>query len=597
MRISFPKERLLPAALAAGMLALGSCTNNDYDLDEVDMTMGFGGDELVIPSSSTDIIKLSDVLDLEEDGSVVLDADSNYVFQLAETGVDPAKPYVDVVRLTPKSYAIDYVFEPSSGAKPHAMTRAGGTTVRVPEKKVMEFEFNGNSPEVKSLTSASTNDIKIVLSMNFASGMASCMPTISKITLTVPGYFNMESVRLVSGSGKVSSVSNGCVTLTDIPTASPLKLELTANGLDFTNYDTKYGGLTIDNGAIRITGDMYMSMEAELVGVPSASSFTISSTMTIDEMAVTGAKGKFDPEIDLTDLGEVSVSGVPDFLSDGNVCIDLYNPQIRLKVANDMEVAAKVKGKVVAIKDGRTIATVSLDEMDIHNKSYNADGTTRICICRSVPATKEAGWDYYAVPTLSSIIHTIPDVIKITDTEVRADQSKDAEFKFGTHYTVTPSYSVEAPLAFAEDAKIVYKDSTDGWNEDIKDLQLSDDAYVEMTANAESRVPIYLDVKADPVDENGKVISAAKLKVEIPNGINASQDGITPVTSPVSIKITQLEDDALQLLDGLRFTITGAASKDGQPSVTGKTLNARDHTLKLTDIKVKIKGKVIGDFN
>lgn len=97
------------------------------------------------------------------------------------------------------------------------------------------------------------------------------------------------------------------------------------------------------------------------------------------------------------------------------------------------------------------------------------------------------------------------------------------------------------------------------------------------------------------MDESGNVISSAKLKVEIPNGINAS-DGKSPVATAISIKITQLEDDALQLLDGLRFTITGAASKDGQ-SITGVTLNARDHTLKLNDIKVKIRGQVIGDFN
>ena len=117
-----------------------------------------------------------------------------------------------------------------------------------------------------------------------------------------------------------------------------------------------------------------------------------------------------------------------------------------------------------------------------------------------------------------------------------------------------------------------------------------------MTANVESRVPVYLDIKAEPMDENGNVISSAKLNVEIPNGINASADGKQTVTTPISIKISQLEDDALKQLDGLRFTVTGAASKDGK-SVTGITLNARDHTLKLTDILVKLKGKVIGDFN
>lgn len=104
----------------------------------------------------------------------------------------------------------------------------------------------------------------------------------------------------------------------------------------------------------------------------------------------------------------------------------------------------------------------------------------------------EQGWTYYPVSNLSDIVRTIPDVIKITDTDVRADQNKEAEFSFGTHYAVAPSYSVEAPLAFAENARIIYKDSTDGWHDGIKELELSDDAYVEMTANVESRVPSIL---------------------------------------------------------------------------------------------------------
>ncbi len=596
MGIGFYRKGLLPATLVVGMLALGSCTNNDYDLNKVDMTMGFGGDGLTLPNSSTGIIKLADVLDLEDDGSVVLDADSNYVFRLAETSVDAAKPYVEKVRLEPMSEALDYEFNPTSGAKLHTTMRAAsGQKVNVPEQDVMRFEFNGNSSEVKSLSSASVADTKMTFKLEFPSAMAVCMPTI-KLTLNMPGYLKLKSVNL-KGSGS-RSVEKGCVTLSDVPTSEPMELEMVVAGLDFGDYDTKYGKLTLDgNGNINIVGKLAMSLESELTGVPTVSSFAIHSSMSIDEMVVESATGKFDPDIDLTDLGEVNVSGVPEFLRDGDVCIDLANPQIRLKVASDMEVGAKVNGKIVAIKDGRQTASVDLQNIYVNKKSETTDDTTRICICRTIPEAQDPDWTYYPVSNLSDIVRTIPDVIKITDTEVRADQEKEAEFEFGTHYNVAPSYSVEAPLAFAENARIVYKDSTDGWNKDIKDLELSDDSYVEMTANVESRVPVYLDIKAEPVDENDKVISAAKLKVEIPNGINASKDGTTPVTTAIGIKITQLEDDALQLLDGLRFTITGAASKDGQPSVTGKTLNARDHTLKLTDIQVKLKGKVIGDFN
>lgn len=66
------KHHLLPSALlVAGFLTLTGCTNNDYDLNNVDATMGFGSESLVIPNSSTKDIQLKDVLDLKEGGCVV----------------------------------------------------------------------------------------------------------------------------------------------------------------------------------------------------------------------------------------------------------------------------------------------------------------------------------------------------------------------------------------------------------------------------------------------------------------------------------------------------------------------------------------------
>lgn len=82
----------------------------------------------------------------------------------------------------------------------------------------------------------------------------------------------------------------------------------------------------------------------------------------------------------------------------------------------------------------------------------------------------------------------------------------------------------------------------------------------------------------------------------VTGNIAASQDGVNPATSPLSIKITQLNDDALKKLDGIRIKVLGKASSEGQ-MVTGITLNAERHTLKLNDIKVKLVGKVIADLN
>lgn len=62
-----------------GGLALASCVNSDYDFNEVDATMGFGGEGLELPGSSTDTIKLADVLDLGDDDCVKVRPNGDYV--------------------------------------------------------------------------------------------------------------------------------------------------------------------------------------------------------------------------------------------------------------------------------------------------------------------------------------------------------------------------------------------------------------------------------------------------------------------------------------------------------------------------------------
>lgn len=63
------------------------------------------------------------------------------------------------------------------------------------------------------------------------------------------------------------------------------------------------------------------------------------------------------------------------------------------------------------------------------------------------------------------------------------------------------------------------------------------------------------------------------------------------------MKILQKKADAFKKLDGLKVVVSGKAKASDGNAVTGVVLNAEKHTLKLNDIKIKLVGKVIGDFN
>lgn len=588
------KHHLLPSALlVAGFLTLTGCTNNDYDLNNVDATMGFGSESLVIPNSSTKDIPLKDVLDLKEGGCVVTDAAGNYLFQLAGGDVEAAKPNISPIILDVTN-VFDGIISLSSTASTGAKARrAPGSSLHIASPKVMMFEYHGNDKAVKSLNEAeidetTTNNISIKLDF---SNISAAVSNIGSATLTLPAYL---SISQVNGKGNGVPTLNGSkVTITDISTAHPLELSLTTQKLDFTNQND-HGRLSINNGAIDLTGYFSIALQCNVTGaMPDNPTIKAKIGVANRTIKMRSATGIFDPTINLSSLGEVDVTGLPDFLDDDDVVADLDNPQILLTVNNNMDVAATVSATVISTKEGKELTRVTLPEMSVAK-----NGLSKICICRQ--KTSELTLQYgeanvYAVSNLSTLINRIPDHIKIVDVNAHA-KAEVATIVFGKEYQVKPSYKVNAPLAFGENANIVYEDSFTGWNDDIDELDLAEGTYIEVTANVENKVPAYLTVKAYPVDAQGNKIED-KLLIEIPDEVAASTDGTTAVTTPITMKITPKAKNSLKQLDGLVFRLEGSAKSANGNKVTGISLNEREHTLKLNDIKVKIVGKIIGDFN
>ena len=588
------KHHLLPSALlVAGFLTLTGCTNNDYDLNNVDATMGFGSESLVIPNSSTKDIPLKDVLDLKEGGCVVTDAAGNYLFQLAGGDVEAAKPNISPIILDVAN-VFDGIISLSSTASTGAKARrAPGSSLHITSPKVMMFKYHGNDRAVKSLNEAEIdepNNNNISIKLDF-SNISTAVSNIESATLTLPAYLSISQP--ISSDNGVPTLNGSKVTITDISTARPLELSLTTQKLDFTNQND-HGSLSINNGAIDLTGYFSIALQCNVTGAMPDNP-TIKAKIGVADRTITmrSATGIFDPTINLSSLGEVDVTGLPDFLDDDDVVADIDNPQILLTVSNDMDVAATVSATVISTKEGRELARVTLPEMSVAK-----NGLSKICICRQ--KTSELTQQYgeanvYAVSNLSTLINRIPDHIKIVDVNAHA-KAEVSTIVFGREYHVKPSYKVNAPLAFGENANIVYEDSFTGWNDDIDELDLAKGTYIEVTANVENKVPAYLTVKAYPVDAQGNKIED-KLLIEIPDEVAASTDGTTAVTTPITMKITPKAKNSLKQLDGLVFRLEGSAKSANGNKVTGISLNEREHTLKLNDIKVKIVGKIIGDFN
>ena len=590
------KKQMKASLLLASLLTLGfsltGCTNDDYDFDQIDATMGFGSGELEIPASSTMNIPLSDILELEEGGSVKIAANGDYLFQLTGSDASSASPMISPIVLRGNSYSNTLTLNASSAAKG---TRAAGSHLSFVSPKELMFKYNGTDAAVKSLKSAEVaGEIELKINLTLG-GLSSAITNINKVTLTLPGYLEISRVE---GNGNGVSMFNGSkITVENVSTSRNLRLTIKAKKLDFANQDA-YGEVVIgDNGSIKMDGYFDLGIEADVTRVPT-SALTIGAYVNVNDITLKSATGIFDPEINISSLGDVTVTGVPDFLSEDGVRADLENPQIILSIQNDMDAAAKVSAKVISTKNGQNLATVQLPEMHIYKTTVTP--VTKICICRHKTAELTAQYgaaNVYEVSNLATLINQhIPDHVQITDVETKADLSQEMTIEFGRNYNVVPSYEIYAPLAFAEDAVIEYADDFDGWNDDLDDLELSEGTYVRLTADAQNLVPATLIVEATPLGLEGTDISNL-IEVNVKKGtVKASADGVKAATSPLEIELREKVKGGLQKLDGLSYKVKGKASHDGT-TVTGINLNSEKHTLKLENIKVKLVGKVIGNFN
>lgn len=590
------KKQMKASLLLASLLTLGfsltGCTNDDYDFDQIDATMGFGSGELEIPASSTMNIPLSDILELEEGGSVKIAANGDYLFQLTGSEASSASPMISPIVLRGNSYSNTLTLNANSAAKG---TRAAGSHLSFVSPKELMFKYNGTDAAVKSLKSAEVaGEIELKINLTLG-GLSSAINKINKATLTLPGYLQISSV---NGNGNGVPMVNGSkIIVENVSTSRNLQLTIKAKKLDFANQDA-YGKVVIgNNGSIKMDGYFDLGIEANVTGVPT-SALSIGANVTVNDITLKSATGIFDPEINISSLGDVSVTGVPDFLSEDGVRADLDNPQIILSIKNDMDAAAKVSAKVISTKNGQNLATMQLPEMNICKTTVVP--VTKICICRH--NTEELTAQYgaanvYEVSNLATLINQhIPDHVQITDVKTKADLSQEMTIEFGRYYHVVPSYEIYAPLAFAENAVIEYADDFDGWNDDLDDLELSEGTYVRLTADAQNLVPATLIVEATPLGLEGTDISNL-IEVNVKKGtVKASADGVTAVNSPLEIELREKVKGGLQKLDGLSYKVKGKASHDGT-TVTGINLNSEKHTLKLANIKVKLVGKVIGNFN
>lgn len=581
------------------ILSIGSftgCIDNDYDLDGVDMTIGIGNGEFLLPSCSTDSIRLSEVLELNESETVVEKDNGDYYYLQDGNNVSPTHTNVDKITVVKhRGESQDFRFSVAnylhqSGKR----TKTTNIPVDFNQKQVVySFAYKGSIPnEVEELIVANT-DGKITINTSFSPEVQKFVPVIAELSLELPSFLTIENV-----NSKLDHTQNGSkLVFKNVSTASNLKVDFTIGKIDFKKKSSPLGSLSTSNRNLSMNADIQMGIKINNIALGSsidgADKCKITADMIINnDLVIEKVRGKFNPSIELDDLGSTDVTGIPDFLTNEGVVIDIDNPQIILNLESNLDVPGFIGGTLTAVKNGQKTANITIPEVKVL-----ANATSKICICRNKSKVNQAAYtEVVEVPNLSTVLNPIPDHINFAG-HSRADKTVEADFVLGKQYTIKPSYRIEAPLAFGENARIVYTDSFDDFNSDIKDIEVKDNTYIEFSGDIESKIPAYLNASAVAIDINGNEMPESEVKVAVDGEIKASADGKTPAVYTLEITMKPTKS-ALKKLDGLKFTVSGSAkSEKNTESVVGQTLNAKHHTLIIKNIKIKLVGQVIADLN
>ena len=342
------------------------------------------------------------------------------------------------------------------------------------------------------------------------------------------------------------------------------------------------------------------------------------STSFDKDFVISTFSGDLQHEID--NPGTIAMENLPDFLTEDDVCLDLSNPQLFLKLYTDLPAVVKTSAKLVATskKNNRKVEVLTGDIVFDGLRAIKPDGTPRDTLLHilakdisSISYPDEYAHLTYRVPVatenLGDLLQTVPDEIEIKGLEkngkllVQLPDCKDISVK--KDYKVSFEYLAYCPLSFGEKFQIVYRS-------DEVDMNLGDDldkidiGGIVIESSVLSSIPLDLILNATPIDKDGNIIENLIIEKSVKadskyNKVNeltirAKADGkqdADNIRLAIRAKEGSINDyvksTAKKQLDGIKLE---ARLRSPQTS-TPEALKANSY-IKLTNVRIGVDGGV-----
>lgn len=640
--------------LLVGATAFTACVDKDYDLSDVDMTMQIGGKDarLTLPKSSTGDITLKSLFDIDEGSAIEENKDGDYYLN-TEGNTDGAgikvdiisipKPSIPEIRSTiirsetkPGALAVKAEVPPVGDGEPlfyYDLAETTNTTITPKQSDPI-------SEDVRSITKLSFLSSKVNMEVSVPSrgginilhfdNLGLRLPKgmkVAKATFQAPGQ--AEVTGTFDETKSIVSFNNGNEDLIfDLTTGqkAKIKVEFTeavvadGNAITFNagRQGTKEKGKATIGGDIAILG--YMRVGAEdvdgmtLMMAPENITF-VGECKFEEDIQVNKFSGSISHEIDQID--PIELNDLPDFLTEDDVTLDLYNPQIFLKLdvkSNNsnsfkekvstgvrLEAYQDIKGSDQQKLTGKANSgTIIFDPTQETSSEYTL--IKRIYSNEKAEPVIPEEYNQYKgkiedtqVTELATLLTKVPNTVKVLglDSENIVVNMECEDLELPQDCNIDFEYKVYTKLAFGQNFQVVYSDTEDGLSEDMEDLEDFDFGALEMKAKASTDLPTDITLTLVPLDIDGKEIPQLLVnEVTIP--AKAQKKDITLSIKPG--KGYTMNDffvgKKVKKLDGIKYKAVLKSTKE----TAGQALKTTQK-IKLEEVQISLIGGVTIDAN
>lgn len=555
-----------------------SCVDNKYDLDkDIDMTVNVGGEHLTIPAGSSDTAYLSKIIEVEE-GDILQPDAATRVYHLTKKDDINVEP-TTVNEVTISSANTDLMKELVGAG---SSTSASITTDLEEENKLTAEASDIDEALIELGALGAETPASLTLAFEFLNtgSLTFGSVTAKNLEIQLPDFLMFKEGEVTEGNKLILNNE---------------ELKNTHKVLHVVGYQfgkkAGEGEKPDENRIITIDGKVTMKGEVVTSGIGGSGSLTMTMHVTLGEMIANSVTGVIQPKIE-AEATKIELNDLPDFLKDEETRLDITNPVILLRADNPLATPVEIDAVLTPLKNNTVVTgkSVEVGNGDI----VLVPGANVIALSRTGESSVDGVTDNVKVEDINNLLETIPDDIEVKlKPVVRKKDYYTA--KLGWSYEMPSSYEVDVPLSFEQGLNIVYNDSVQDLNKDLKDLDKVSLKKANVLVTVDNAIPLKLQLKPENVlikDVYGNELSAVKKTIEEDKQYVAeSADEEKPATSELVLSLTSDDTAFLSKIDRICFKLTAVPG-----SATGVPLKDTQW-LKVTSIKLSVPGGVNVDLN